>query len=265
VARAHGEIHEQRGAPHRLRLLPWFFVTFPQTFRRQVAFVWSACVITIAGSLFGGLALRLDPGSRPATKAFRQDRRTPSERVQAEESGRQNPVAGAQAQSSSCLMIHNTRISVLTLLLGVTWGVGTVISRLYHGVILGAITADYVADGQARFLAGWILPHGSVELPAILIAGQAGLLLGVALLGRGSRQPLRSRLRAISSDLLALIFGVAVLLVWAGVVGGVPSQYHEPVLPCAVKILFGLVELALLTVFLARSGRGHASSESEPA
>jgi len=265
VARAHGEIHEQRGAPHRLRLLHWFFVVFPKTFRRQLAYFWAACVITVAGSLFGGLALRLDPDSRHATMAFGHDQRTPSERVQAEESGQRDSVAGAHAQFSSYLMTHNTRVSVLTLGLGMTWGVGTVISLFYNGVILGAITADYVADGQAKFLAGWILPHGSIELPAILIAGQAGLLLGVALLGRGSRQPLRSRLRAISGDLLTLIFGVAVLLIWAGLVEGFLSQYHEPVLPYAVKILFGLVELVLLTAFLARSGRGIPVSESNPA
>ena len=43
--------------------------------------------------------------------------------------------------------------------------------------ILGAVAVDYVADGQTRFLLGWLLPHGAIEIPAILIAGQAGLVL----------------------------------------------------------------------------------------
>jgi uncharacterized membrane protein SpoIIM required for sporulation len=153
-------------------------------------------------------------------------------------------------------------VSVLTLGLGMTWGVGTLISLFFNGVILGSITVDYVADGQAKFLAGWILPHGSVELPAILIAGQAGLLLGVTLLGRGSRQPLRDRLRTVGPDLMTLIFGVAVLLIWAGLVEGFFSQYHEPLVPYSVKIAFGLVQLALLAVFLGRSGRGGETSGS---
>jgi uncharacterized membrane protein SpoIIM required for sporulation len=262
VARAHGEIHEQRSAPHRLRFLHWFLVVFPQTFRRQRNFFWFACAITLAGALFGGLALRLDPDSRHATMAFGHDQRTPSERVRDEESGSQSSVAGAHAQFSSYLMTHNTRVSVLTLGLGMTWGVGTLISLFFNGVILGSITVDYVADGQAKFLAGWILPHGSVELPAILIAGQAGLLLGVTLLGRGSRQPLRDRLRTVGPDLMTLIFGVAVLLIWAGLVEGFFSQYHEPLVPYSVKIAFGLVQLALLAVFLGRSGRGGESSGS---
>lgn len=254
VARAHGEIHEQRSAPHRLRPAHWFLTVFPQTFRRHVGFFWFACLITVAGGLFGGLALRLDPDSRYATMAFGHDQQTPSERVKAEETGAQSSVAGAHAQFSSFLMTHNTRVSVLTLGLGMTWGIGTLISLFYNGVILGAISVDYVADGQAKFLAGWILPHGSIELPAILIAGQAGLLLGVTLLGRGSRQPLRERLRVIGPDLMTLIFGVGILLIWAGLIEGFFSQYHEPVVPYTVKILFGLVELALLTVFLSRCG-----------
>jgi len=47
---------------------------------------------------------------------------------------------------------------------------------------------------------------------------------------------------------------VAVLLVWAGLVEAFFSQYHEPVLPYWVKITFGLIELAALSLFLAKSG-----------
>jgi hypothetical protein len=32
------------------------------------------------------------------------------------------------------------------------------------------------------------------------------------------------------------------------------SQYHEPVIPYGLKIGFGLVEAALLTLFLTRAG-----------
>jgi hypothetical protein len=61
-----------------------------------------------------------------------------------------------------------------------SWGIGTLILLFYNGVILGAIGTDYVLDGQGSFLAAWILPHGSIELPAIFIAGQAGLVLAHA-------------------------------------------------------------------------------------
>jgi hypothetical protein len=61
-------------------------------------------------------------------------------------------------------------------------------------------------------------------------------------------------LRAILGDLVTLIFGVAILLAWAGFVEAFLSQYHEPVIPYSVKISFGVLELVILTVFLSRSG-----------
>ena len=93
-----------------------------------------------------------------------------------------------------------------------------------------------------------------MEIPAILIAGQAGLLLAGALIGKGKRVSLKMRLREVARDLVTLIFGVGVLLVWAGFVEAFLSQYHEPIVPYFVKIVFGLIELTLLALFLAKSG-----------
>jgi uncharacterized membrane protein SpoIIM required for sporulation len=135
-----------------------------------------------------------------------------------------------------------------------TFGVGTIILLFYNGVILGAVTVDYLRAGQMKFLLGWLLPHGAVEIPSIIIAGQAGLMLAGALIGWGRRVPLTARLREISRELLTLIGGVSLLLVWAGFVEAFLSQYHEPIIPYAAKIAFGLVELCLLTLFLAKSG-----------
>ena len=140
--------------------------------------------------------------------------------------------------------------------LGLTWGAGTLVELFYNGVILGAVGCDYVRDGQSVFLLGWLLPHGSVEIPSIVLAGQAGLVLGGAMLGWGRRARLRERLRAVAPDLATLIGGVALLLVWAGLVEAFFSQYHEPVLPYALKIAFGAVELAGLSAFLMFAGRG---------
>jgi uncharacterized membrane protein SpoIIM required for sporulation len=98
------------------------------------------------------------------------------------------------------------------------------------------------------------LPHGVIEIPAILIGGQAGLMLAGALIGWGQRFSITERLRAIARDVVTLIFGVALMLVWAGIVEAFLSQYHEPVMPYWVKIGFGTVELILLIIFLGRAG-----------
>ena len=179
----------------------------------------------------------------------------PAKRVAQEEKASTDRLAGHKTSFSAHLMTHNTKVSILTLALGMTWGVGTIIMLFYNGVILGAVAVDYLAAGQGKFLCGWLMPHGVIEIPAILIAGQAGLVLALALVGWGRRTPLRARLREVSRDLVTLIFGVAIMLVWAGFVEAFLSQYHEPVIPYDAKIAFGCVELVLLCVFLSRSGR----------
>ena len=179
----------------------------------------------------------------------------PAKRVAEEENATYDRLEGHKTSFSAELMTHNTKVSIFTLALGMTWGVGTILMLFYNGVILGAVAVDYIHAGQTKFLLGWLMPHGVIEIPAILIAGQAGLLLAVALIGRGQRIPFRTRLRQVSGDIATLIFGVALILVWSGFIESFLSQYHQPVIPYDVKIAFGCVELVLLFLFLAKSGR----------
>jgi len=243
VAKAFGEIHETRERPHRLALLHWFFTIFPQTFRRHIKAFWVCLAAMLAGSLFGGFVLVADSDSKQVLLPFSHLQGSPSDRVAEEESAAEDRLEGGKSSFSSYLMTHNTKVSILTLALGLTWGVGTLIMLFYNGVILGAVALDYVLAGQTTFLLGWLLPHGAVEIPAIILAGQAGLALAGALIGWGKPVSLKMRLRKISGDLITLICGIAIMLVWAGIIEAFFSQYHEPVIPYAVKIGFGTLEL----------------------
>jgi uncharacterized membrane protein SpoIIM required for sporulation len=255
VSRAYAEIHETRDKGRRFSIRKWFFETFPQTFRRHFAAFAVAVIITLVGSAFGGLALSLDPEAKEVLMPFSHLHGDPSKRVAYEEARAKDHLEGQKSSFSAYLMTHNIRVSIFTMALGMVWGIGTVIMLFYNGIILGAVACDYVLAGETRFLAGWLLPHGAIEIPAILVAGQAGLVLGKALIGWGTSMPLKNRLRKVSSDLVTLIFGVAVLLVWAGIVEAFFSQYHEPVIPYSLKITFGFIEMSLLALFLMRSGR----------
>ena len=258
VARAYAEIHETREKPHRFSPLTWLFRTFPQTFRRHLGEFTLVVAVTLVGCLFGALALYADPPAKHVLLPYQHLRIDPSERVDYEEAREEDRLAGRASSFSAVLMTHNTKVSIFTLGLGMTWGIGTILMLFYNGVILGAVVCDYLLAGEAKFVAGWLLPHGAIEIPAILIAGQAGLILGKALIGWGSSVAVKTRLRTVAGDLVTLIFGVAILLVWAGIVEAFLSQYHEPVLPYALKIAIGLVELGLLVVFLAKSGTSSA-------
>ncbi|MBN1672120.1 MAG: stage II sporulation protein M [Kiritimatiellae bacterium] len=257
VARAYGEIHETREKPHRFRPLHWFVCTFPRTFRRHSRAFQLVTAVTLLGALFAVAAVKLDPGAKymllPA--GFEHLMRHPSDRVADEEEAVRDRLAGERSQFAAFLMTHNIRVCLVQFGLGLTWGIGTILYVFWHGVILGVVAIDYVLAGETAFLVGWLLPHGSVEIPAVLLSGQAGLVLAGALIGRRTRKPLRARLRDVTGDLVTLVAGIALLLAWAGVIESFFSQYHEPVLPYWVKITFGSVELVALVLFLTLAGR----------
>jgi len=254
VSRAYGEIHETRHKDRDFSFFQWFFHTFPQTFRTHIHAFLLCLLVMLTGSLFGGAALILDPDAKDVLLPFSHLQISPSDRVAAEENEAEDRMKGAKAGFSSYLMTHNIRVSVFAMALGMTWGIGTIVLIFYNGVILGAVCADYMAAGESSFLLGWLLPHGSVEIPAILLAGQAGLVLAGALIGRNMSLNLKNRLRNISGDLLTLICGVGIMLIWAGFIEAFFSQYHEPLIPYALKTGFGLAEFFLLVCFLGKCG-----------
>jgi len=264
VARGYGQLHMRRVGPRRKwRIGHWFFTRFPRTVKVHAVALGIALAATLGGALFGSLALALDRDAKAVLMPFEGLRGSPSDRVKEQERDRSSRLEGHHATFASQLMTHNIRVSVKSLALGLTYGLGTLVMLFYNGVILGAVVFDYLRDGQTAFLIGWLLPHGSVEIPAFVLAGQAGLVLAGALIGWGRRQGLRERLRLIAPDLATLIGGVAIMLVWAGLIESFFSQYHEPVLPYGVKIAFGAVQLACVVVFFAwRGGREVADGRS---
>ncbi len=256
VARGYAEIHGARMEQERFRPLKWFLNTLPQAFRRQARAFYFATVVFFIGALFGAGALAFDPEAKEVIMPFSHLTGDPAERVAKEEAKTGEEMAGRKARFSGQLMTHNTQVTLLAMALGMTWGAGTLVLMFYNGVILGAVAFDYMNAGQTTFLLGWLLPHGVIEIPAMLIGGQTGFVLALALIGRGQNVGLAERMRAAMPDVVTLCFGAALMLVWAGVVEAFLSQYHEPVLPYAVKIGFGVVEGAALLWFLSRSGRG---------
>ena len=266
TARAYGEIHETRERGSRFLPVHWFAVEFPRAFRKQFGAFLVSVIITIAGMLFGGFAVALDEDAKDAILPgqFSHLMNDPAKRVAEEEKGTHDRMEGKRSYFASALMANNIRVSIFTLGLGVTFGIGTIIELFYNAVLLGMVIVDYVLAGQMMFVLGWLMPHGVIEIPAILIAGQGGLVLGKALIGRGDRAPLAARLRAIGGDLMALIFGVAVMLIWAGVIESFLSQYHEPVIRYWQKIAFGAVELAALIWFLGFKRSAADIGEEKP-
>ena len=117
---------------------------------------------------------------------------------------------------------------------------------------IGALDPSVFA--QARLsLEFWalIVPHGSLELPAIVIAGAAGLHMAGALVFPGDA-PRMVALRTVAPQAVRLMLGTIPLFIIAALVEGffTPGGY-DPMLKLAV----GGVLASLLAAYWALGGR----------
>ena len=235
------------------------FTAFPEAFRRQARYFALAVLVTMLGGALGGFAVRYDPASvdvlLPADYL-----RNPGLRVRQEEKGQNRHLDSAQTEAafSGQLITHNIEVSLLAAGLGVTFGIGTALLLFENGLLLGAVAVRYTQQGFGLFVTAWLLPHGAFEVPSILIAGQAGFYLARLLLRRREDRNMRESMR----EWLLLVAGLAMMLVWAGLMEGFFSQHHAPVLPYDFKIAVGAAELVLLTFYLALIGRRAAGSQA---
>ena len=92
----------------------------------------------------------------------------------------------------------------------------------------------------------FVAPHGALELPAVLLAGAAGLLLGRGLLFPGYL-PRRDSLRLAGAQGVQLLLGTIPLLIVAGVVEGFISPTD---LDPGLKFLLASLLLTLLIAYL---------------
>jgi uncharacterized membrane protein SpoIIM required for sporulation/ABC-type transport system involved in multi-copper enzyme maturation permease subunit len=87
-------------------------------------------------------------------------------------------------QSVSLVWLHNLRVIALATLLGIfTFGVLGILVLMTPLVLIGYFAAAVGAAGISPllFVSAFVLPHGILEIPAIILAGAAILRLGATL------------------------------------------------------------------------------------
>lgn len=140
---------------------------------------------------------------------------------------------------------------------GIAAGMGTLFFILFNGIQLGASAgyANHACNPESfwSFVAG----HSSLELLGMIVAGMAGMRLGLAILNPGRLPRVRALVEA-SKRALPLIYGAALMTSLAAVVEGFWSA--QPV-PSGVKYAVGIVGWILHVVYFMMVGRrsGHAS------
>jgi uncharacterized membrane protein SpoIIM required for sporulation len=158
-------------------------------------------------------------------------------------------ILGVEPLASTNIMINNLSVSFKVLAGGLTAGIFTVIILGTNGVLLGAIAALVGQNNLAGPFWAFVFPHGSLELPAIFLAGGAGLLLARALLFPAPYRR-RDALKFYGVQAAQLIFGVVPMLVMAGIIEGFFSP--SPWIPNPIKYIVGMILLTGLIIYFSR-------------
>ncbi|MFC4075371.1 stage II sporulation protein M [Salinithrix halophila] len=125
------------------------------------------------------------------------------------------------------IFLNNLRAAATMLGLGLFFGVFPMIALVSNGVLLGLVLAIAGQSGANPFfvLVTKILPHGILELPAILIAAAFGIRLGI-LAARGLVSLFSPALRVqnmqewqqLFQRIPVVVLGVSVMLIIAAVI-----------------------------------------------
>lgn len=240
---------------------------FPAELRRQKRLLAISFAAMLAGILFGATATLVSPRNAELFLGAEHLAESPSRRVaqleEAERTGHsQISSTGENAFFASFLFTHNIRVTILGFALGFTFGIGTIAVLFSNGAMLGSLGVLYAQDGVLKFFLAWVGPHGSIELPCIIIGCTAGLMVARAQFRRDGGS-FMSQLRRIRPALIDLLVGTASLLVVAGVIEGGFSQVNEPTLPYTLKIAVAVaLFVALLLYVFKMPARGRVQDES---
>ena len=155
------------------------------------------------------------------------------------------------AQFSTEVLVNNIRVSFLAFAVGIFFCVGTAYVLAYNGANVGLVAGLFHHAGEAQKFWGLILPHGLLELTAVVIAGAAGLRLGWTVISPGDH----TRVRALAREgqrSVVIVLGLVIAFIVAGIIEGfvTPSD-----LPTSMRVGIGVaVEVAFLT-YLVVMGR----------
>jgi len=244
LVRAHNTIYSSHRASPMAAV--WFFTkTYPTAFRRHLPQVILATLIFAVAGLVGAVLTYQNSdfkvkilGPQMVETIDRHQMWTHS-------------IVGIKPVASSTIMTNNLSVGFTTFALGITAGLGTIYMMVFNGLLIGVIGVACYLSGMSLQLWSFVAPHGVLELPAIFIAGGAGLRIAQGLLFPGVL-PRRDSLARAGSEAVQLLLGTLPILIIAGLIEGFVSPTS---LSVPLKFSMAAALFVLLNVYLFGAGR----------
>lgn len=128
------------------------------------------------------------------------------------------------------LAANNWSVSAAQSYAGLFFGIPTVVSLAFNGLNLGVVYQFEVAPDA---LVAFVVPHGLVELPSLVLSGALGLHLGVVGWNYATGDLDRAALTEAFERAYYVLLGLALLFVLAGAIEAFVSPYYWRILGLA--------------------------------
>jgi uncharacterized membrane protein SpoIIM required for sporulation len=158
-------------------------------------------------------------------------------------------IVGVEPLASSSITINNLSVSFAAIAGGITAGIYTMFIMAFNGLSIGAVATLVGKNNLAYPFWAFVFPHGSLELPAIFLAGAAGLLIGKGMIFPGKYKRIDA-LKINSTKAAQLLMGIVPMLLMAGTIEGFFSP--SPLIPSPIKYLVGTGIFCLLVLYCLR-------------
>jgi uncharacterized membrane protein SpoIIM required for sporulation len=214
--------------------------TYPQVFRETLSETLLAIAVFLFAALISCAITWRDPAFAYRLLGPRMMETIEQRRMWTESIVTMKPVA------SSGIMTNNLSVAFGAFAMGITAGLGTIWMMGLNGLLIGVLGAATYKAGMALQFWSFVAPHGALELPAIFIAGGAGLEIARGMLFPGLL-PRKVSLAQAGGRAARLLLGTIPLLVVAGLIEGFFSPSDAPV---AMKFLLALVLFVALIAYL---------------
>ena len=241
LARAHHIIYSSRRKGFR-KIFYFLRDDYPALVQSQIRYVLLALVLSLAGAALGSVLTLARP-------QFMRHMLGPAmvETIERHEMWTQS-IVGIEPVASSAIMTNNLSVCFMAFAGGILFGLGPIYSMFFNGMLLGVVGVACAQHGMAVDLWSFVAPHGSLELPSILLAGGAGLRLANGVLFPGIYRR-RDSIALAGAEATRLVAGIIPLLVIAGTLEGFFSPSAAPV---PLKFTVGGLLFTLLVVWLFR-------------
>jgi uncharacterized membrane protein SpoIIM required for sporulation len=147
---------------------------------------------------------------------------------------------------------NNISIAFRTFAGGILAGIGSLVILCFNGACLGVVAGHIINAGFAETFFPFVIGHSGFELNAIVLAAQAGLLLGYRLFFTGGLSRAAS-LRLAGKTALPVITGAALMLLVAACIEAFWSSRFE--LPPVMRYGAGIAGWVLVIFYFVFAGR----------